>query len=176
MLGAPESLALFGIGLLSAFLPGLPPPRVDPQLVLTLLLPPLIYASTVRVSWRLLRFTLLPGVVLGTVLALTIIGGVAAAVHLLFLPGLTWTASLLLGVVAAVFDTRLFHEAQGRPHVPRAIADTLKARELVARVVILATFGLIFEGAATERLSIGAVLNHSFLDIPAGALLGALIG
>src|SRR3954465_1396743 len=119
MLSAPESLALFGVGLLSAFLPGSPPSRVDPQLVLTLLLPPLIYASTVRVSWRLLRFMLLPGVVLGTLLVLTTIGVVAAAVRFLFLPGLSWTASLLLGVVAAVFDTRLFHEAKGRPHVPR---------------------------------------------------------
>jgi NhaP-type Na+/H+ or K+/H+ antiporter len=94
MLSAPESLALFGVGLLSAFLPGSPPSRVDPQLVLTLLLPPLIYASTVRVSWRLLRFTLLPGVVLGTLLVLTTIGVVAAAVRFLFLPGLSWTAGL----------------------------------------------------------------------------------
>src|SRR5215212_5863810 len=61
MLRAPESLVLFGVGLGSAFLPGLPPVRVDPQLLLNLFLPPLVYASTVRVSWLLLRFTLLPG-------------------------------------------------------------------------------------------------------------------
>ncbi|HKG77323.1 MAG TPA: cation:proton antiporter [Beijerinckiaceae bacterium] len=176
LLRAPESLVLFGVGLGSAFLPGLPPVRVDPQLLLNLFLPPLVYASTVRVSWLLLRFTLLPGAILGALLVLATIGAVAAAAHLVFLPGLSWTGSLLLGVVAAVFDTRLFHEAKGRPHVPRAIADTLKARELVARVVILATFGLILEGTAAERFSIGAVLNHYALDIPAGALLGALIG
>jgi CPA1 family monovalent cation:H+ antiporter len=40
-------------------------------------------------------------------------------------------AALLIGIVAAIFDTRLFHEAEGRPRVPWAIADTLKARELV---------------------------------------------
>jgi CPA1 family monovalent cation:H+ antiporter len=176
MLSAPESLALFGVGLLSAFLPGSPPSRVDPQLVLTLLLPPLIYASTVRVSWRLLRFMLLPGVVLGTLLVLTTIGVVGAAVRFLFLPGLSWTASLLLGVVAAVFDTRLFHEAKGRPHVPRAIADTLKARELVARIAILATFGSLLESMVTGHYAIASALKHYAFGIPAGALLGWAIG
>jgi len=157
-------------------LPGSPPSRVDPQLVLTLLLPPLIYASTVRVSWRLLRFMLLPGVILGTLLVLTTIGVVAAAVRFLFLPGLSWTASLLLGVVAAVFDTRLFHEAKGRPHVPRAIADTLKARELVARIAILATFGSLLESMTGEHYAIASALKHYAFGIPAGALLGWAIG
>jgi CPA1 family monovalent cation:H+ antiporter len=67
-LGAPASIVLFALGLGSAFLPGLPPVTIDPDLPLTLFLPPLIYASAVRISWYLLRFTLVPGVVLGSVL------------------------------------------------------------------------------------------------------------
>ena len=114
----PESLLLFAAGVLSTVIPGLPEPNIDPDLILTLFLPPLIYASTVRVSWHLLRFTLLPGVVLGTALVLTTIGTVALAARTVFLPGLSWTAALLIGIVASIFDTRLFHEAEGRPHVP----------------------------------------------------------
>ena len=38
--GAPPSLVLFGVGLASTAVPGLPPLRVDPQLVLNLFLPP----------------------------------------------------------------------------------------------------------------------------------------
>ena len=59
--GARPSLVLFGVGLASTAMPGLPPLHVDPQLVLNLFLPPLVYASTVRVSWHLLRLTLVPG-------------------------------------------------------------------------------------------------------------------
>jgi CPA1 family monovalent cation:H+ antiporter len=81
--------------LASAYLPGLPRLAVDPQLVLTLFLPLLLYASTVRVSWQLLRFTLLPGVILGALLVLTTIGSVAWATHTLLLPGLSWTCGLL---------------------------------------------------------------------------------
>lgn len=172
----PPTIALFGLGLASAYLPGLPRLAVDPQLVLTLFLPLLLYASTVRVSWQLLRFTLLPGVVLGALLVLTTIVSVAWTTHALLLPGLSWTGAFFLGAVAAIFDTRLFHEAKGRPHVPRAIADTLKARELVGRLFILATFGLALEVVQTERFSLLAVGEHFALDIPAGLLLGVAVG
>ena len=164
----PESLLLFAAGVLSALVPGLPPPYVDPDLVLTLFLPPLIYASTVRVSWHLIRFTLLPGVVLGAMLVLTTIGAVAMIVRTVMLPDLSWSAALFIGIVASIFDTRLFHEAKGRPHVPRAIADTLKARELVGRIVILATLSVVEEGLSSGRVTAGSVIGSYALDIPAG--------
>ena len=171
----PPSLVMFATGLLAAVLPGLPELHVDPNLVLTLFLPPLLYASTVRVSWHLLRLTLLPGVVLGCALVGATIGLVATAARLM-MPMLGWTSALLLGSVTAVFDTRLFHEAKGRPHVPRAISDTLKARELVGRVFILATFSLALDAVEPGRLSIWLVVEHFLLDIPLGALLGSAIG
>ncbi|HEV7254332.1 MAG TPA: cation:proton antiporter [Mesorhizobium sp.] len=174
--GAPPSLALFAAGLLSAFLPGLPPSRVDPQLALDLFLPPLVYASAVRVSFHLLRFTLVPGVLFGAAIVVATVALVGFAAWGLLLPGLPWTAALLLGIVASVFDTRLFHEAEGRPHVPRAIADTLKARELVSRLFILASLSLGLESATQAEFSLLAVLEHYALDIPAGIALGLVLG
>ena len=173
---APDSLVLFGLGLASTYLPGLPETAVDPQLVLNLFLPPLLYASTVRVSWHLLRFTLLPGVVLGALLVLATIAAVAVSARFVLLPGLPWTSAVLLGTVAAIFDTRLFHEAKGRPQVPRAIADTLKARELVTRLIVLATFALTLEAARAGHFSPAALLEHYALDIPLGILLGFAVG
>ena len=172
----PESLLLFAAGVLSALVPGLPPPSVDPDLVLTLFLPPLIYASTVRVSWHLIRFTLLPGVVLGAMLVLTTVGTVAIVARTVILPDLSWSAALFIGIVASIFDTRLFHEAKGRPHVPRAIADTLKARELVGRIVILATLSVVEEGLSSGRVTAGSVIGSYALDIPAGGLVGFAVG
>ncbi len=174
--GAPPSLVLFGIGLASTAVPGVPPLQVDPQLVLNLFLPPLVYASTVRISWHLLRFTLVPGIVFGALIVIATVALTAGAARILLLPGLSWTAALMLGVIASVFDTRLFHEAKGRPHVPRAIADTLKARELVSRLFILATFALVVESAGLTLPTPWAVLEHYAFDIPAGLLLGLLIG
>jgi CPA1 family monovalent cation:H+ antiporter len=50
--GVPPLFLLAGAGLGSAFLPGLPPVRVDPQFLLSLFLPPLLYAGTVQASGR----------------------------------------------------------------------------------------------------------------------------
>nr|WP_246215859.1 cation:proton antiporter [Microvirga makkahensis] len=176
MIRVPESLLLFAVGVLSAFIPGLPEPNIDPDLILTLFLPPLIYASTVRVSWHLLRFTLVPGVVLGTILALTTIGAVVVAARTVFLSDLSWTAAVLIGIVASIFDTGLFHEAEGRPRVPRAIADTLKARELVGRIFILATLSVVEEALPSREVAAGSILANYVLDIPAGALVGLAVG
>ncbi len=101
---------------------------------------------------------------------------VAAAARWLLFPGLGWAPALLLGVVAAVFDTRLFQEAKGKPHVPRAVADALKAREMVSRVVALSTLSLVvgsLEAGPPDPLrAAGGVL----WSIGAGAALGAAVG
>jgi NhaP-type Na+/H+ or K+/H+ antiporter len=174
--GLPQIFLLAGAGLGSAFLPGLPPVRADPQLLLSLFLPPLLYAGTVQVSVHLLRFAALSGVLVGALVSVCTIVAVAAAARWLLLPGLGWAPALLLGVVAAVFDTRLFQEAKGQPHVPRVVADALKAREMVARVVALSALSLVVgsleTGAPHPLLAAGRLL----WAIGGGAVLVAAVG
>jgi len=174
--GVPQLFLLAGAGLGSAFLPGLPPVRVDPQFLLSLFLPPLLYAGTAQASFHLLRFAALSGLLVGALVSASTILAVAAAARWLLLPGLGWAPALLLGVVAAVFDTRLFQEAKGRPHVPRAVADALKAREMVSRVVALSALSLVVgsleTGPPDPLLAAGGLL----WSIGAGAALGATIG
>jgi CPA1 family monovalent cation:H+ antiporter len=43
-------------------------------------------------------------------------------------------------------------------------------------LVILATFALVLEGASSDRLPVMALLEHYALDLPAGILVGLLIG
>lgn len=175
LLGIPASLALFGTGVAAAFVPGLPPIRVDPQLVLGLFLPPILYAATVRVSFHLLRFTLVSGLLIGTVLTFATIGTVAAAARLL-MPGLSWIGAVLIAIVVSVFDTRLFHEAKGRPRVPRPIADALKTREMVSRIVVLSCFGLALDALREGPPGPALLLGGFAYDIVGGILAGALIG
>ena len=114
--------------------------------------------------------------ILGTASSLAVIAAVAFAAKTLFLPGIGWAAALLIGLVAALWDTRLFHEAEGRPRIPRAIADTLKARELVGRILILATLGVV-EDAVTVGPSVAGTLFDNFvLAIPGGIAAGLIIG
>jgi CPA1 family monovalent cation:H+ antiporter len=172
LLNLPQTLVLAGAGAAVGALPGAPPVRLDPEIAIALFLPPLIYAGNVRITPQLLRATLLPGGLVGVLVALATIGAVAALARAL-LPGLGGAQAVLLGVVAALFDTRLFHEAEGRPHVPRALADALKAREIAARIVALTAFGLALE-ALSDRAAPG--LAEAALDIAWGLAGGALAG
>ena len=51
----PDTLVLFATGVAFAFVPGLPPIRVDPDLLLSLFLPPVIYAATIGASLQIGR-------------------------------------------------------------------------------------------------------------------------
>jgi CPA1 family monovalent cation:H+ antiporter len=143
---------------------------------MALFLPPLLYASTVRVTWHLLRFTFWSGLVLGSLLVATAIGVIAVVTRNFLLPGLGWPAAILIGSVAAFFDTRLFHEAKGRLRVPRPIGDTLKARELVGRVLILATVGLVEDHLLSNGNVVEHIVGNYVVGIPGGILAGLLVG
>lgn len=177
VLRLPPTILLFGAGLAVGVLPGPAPVRFNPDLAIALFLPPVIYAGTVRITPHLLRFNLLPGVAVGAVVALATVLAVAALARGVLLPGLGWNAALLLGVIAALFDTQLFHEAEGRPHVPRAVADALKAREIAARLVALVVFALVLEAVAEGRPpSVAEAALDVVWNLLGGAAAGVAIG
>ena len=68
-------LMLSGVGL--AFVPGMPPVELPPELVLLMVLPPLIYSASVAMSWREFRNNLRPIVLLavGAVIFTAVAGG-----------------------------------------------------------------------------------------------------
>ncbi|PZR80667.1 MAG: Na+/H+ antiporter, partial [Hyphomicrobiales bacterium] len=56
----PSAILLVLTGVVLALVPGLPTLELAPELVLLLVLPPVIYASAVAMSWREFRFNLRP--------------------------------------------------------------------------------------------------------------------
>jgi NhaP-type Na+/H+ or K+/H+ antiporter len=93
-------LVLTGSGL--ALVPALPPVELAPELVLLLVLPPVIYSSSVAMSWREFRFNLRPITLLaiGCVVFTTV--AVAAACH--WLLGLAWPVGFVLGAIVSPPD------------------------------------------------------------------------
>ena len=138
----------FVAGLAVSFIPGVPQFHLDPQIVLGLMLPPLLYNATVNTSVQLVRFTLVSGVLLGAVLVPATIGAVALTAHAL-VPGLGWVSAVLLGVVASVSETRLLREIGKARHLPRVIADVLRGQELVAPAMIVSTLLLAIDAASS---------------------------
>src|SRR5437764_561705 len=101
-IGVHYAIVLVLGGLALGFVPGLPTPRVDPDTVLFVFLPPLIYAASVGSSAQDLRAHARPIGLLAIGLVLATMAGVAAVAHAV--AGIGWGAAFVLGAILGPTD------------------------------------------------------------------------
>lgn len=101
--GASPPLVLVVIGLAASFAPGMPNYEIDPELVLVLVLPPLLYSAALESSAQRIRDNLrsIGLLAVGLVLFTTAVVGLAAW---WLVPGLPLVSALVLGAVVAPPD------------------------------------------------------------------------
>lgn len=141
----PPAILLVVVGGLISFVPWLPSVSLDPELILMLFLPPLIYTAGVGMSWRGFRKNLRPIVLLAVGGVLVTATAVAAVGH--WLLGMTWAVGFVLGAVVSPPD----------PVAPMAISRHLKLPQRL--LTILEGEGVVNDAMALILLSfaIGAV-------------------
>ena len=100
--GIPESIFLVLVGLAIGFLPGMPRIELEPDLVLSLLLPPLLYRAGVNMSWRGFRANLRSILLLAVGLVIFTAVAVAEVSH--YLLGLPLAVGFVLGAVVSPPD------------------------------------------------------------------------
>src|ERR1700691_2371573 len=148
-LNIPPAILLVLTGVLLSLIPGLPAVELEPKLVLLLVLPPVIYASAVAMSWREFRFNLRPISLLaiGCVIFTTI--AVAAACY--WLLGLAWPVGFVLGAIVSPPDAVAPLSIARRMQLPRRIIVILEGEGLAndATALILYRFAVAAVGAAT---------------------------
>ncbi|RSS80434.1 Na+/H+ antiporter [Streptomyces sp. WAC06614] len=126
----PAPLLLVAVGLIAAYVPGVPPYALDPHVVLPLLLPPLLYTAAVDSSYLDLRANVRPVALLsvGYVLFATVVVGY---VTYLLVPGLSLTVALVLGAVIAPPDAVAATAIARRLGLPPRITTILQGESLV---------------------------------------------
>lgn len=146
----PHSILLVFLGVVLAFLPGVPPVAVGPEIVLLVMLPPLLYEAGVGISWRGFRSNLGDITMLAIGCTLFTAGVVAAVAH--WLLGMPWAVAFVLGAVVSPPD----------PVAPMAIARRLNLP--TSLLTILESEGLVNDAIALILLSfaIGAVATGTF--------------
>ena len=165
----PAVILLVLTGVALALLPGLPIVRLDPDVVLLLILPPVIYSSAVAMSWSEFRFNLRPISLLaiGCVVFTTV--AVAAGSH--WLLRLSWPVGFLLGAIVSPPDAVAPLSIARRMGLPRRI------------VVILEGEGLANDATALilYRFAVAAVIGGRLFSLPTAVasfsaiLLGELL-
>ena len=169
--GIPYPILLVLGGLVLGFLPGIPPVELDPQLVLVVFLPPLLYGAAFFTDLRALRADARPISLLAVGLVLATTVTVAVAAHML-VEGLPWAACFALGAIVAPTDPVAATTIARRLGVPRRTIAILEGESLVNDASALVAY----------KIAVGAITGGTFSLLTAGvefvasAAGGAAIG
>ena len=161
-------------GLVLGLIPGLPHPRLDPELVFLLFLPPLLYPAALFTSWRDFRANLRPISMLAIrlVLITTVIVGFVA--HKLV--GLPWAAAFVLGAIVSPPDAVAATAITKRLRVPRQIVTILEGESLVNDATALVIYRFAVAAVVTGTFSL-SLAGLEFIIVSLGGIcLGAMIG
>jgi len=174
-LQTPYPIVLVIAGLALSLIPGTPHIQLNPQLIFTVVLPPLLYAAAWTTSWREFRHNLVSIVSAAVGLVGFTIAGIAFAAHWLF-PGFDWRIGVILGAVVAPTDAVAATAIASQIGLPRRIVDLLEGESLVndATGLLALEFGIamVYEGA-TPTVGAG-ILRFAYLVI-AGLGAGAIV-
>lgn len=159
-----------------ALVPGLPEVQLDPDLILVLFLPPLVYSTSLGTSRFELRANRQPILALAVGLVLLTMAAVAFVAHLL-IPGMSWPVALTLGAIVAPPDPIAASEVAGKVGLPSGLLSILEGEGLINDGTALTAYQLSLTAAAgtVTVLSVGeAALKAVVLGIGLGLVAGVL--
>ena len=177
----PYPIALVIGGALLGFVPRLPQLQFDPQFLLVLVLPPILYQAALLTSWHEFKANIRPigllaiGLVIATTLA------VGATLKLL-IPDIPWAAAFVLGAIVSPPDVAAATAILSRLNIPRNVVTVLEGESLVndasglviykfaVAAVLTGAFSLWeasvqFVGVAVGGVVIGVVMGRLFVFI-----------
>jgi Na+/H+ antiporter len=164
----PEAIVLVLTGVALAFVPWLPTVALAPRLVLLMVLPPVVYAAAVAMSWREFRFNLRPISLLavGCVVFTTV--AVAAAAH--WWMGLDWPVGLVLGAIVSPPDAVAPLAIARRMQIPRRILFVLEGEGLANDATALILYRFAVAAVSVQMFSLGKAAGL-FVAIVAGEIV-----
>jgi CPA1 family monovalent cation:H+ antiporter len=155
----PILMVLGGLGL--GLIPGAPEVTLNPDVVLVVFLPPLLYVGAFFTSLRDVR----RDARVITLMAVGLVGATAVCVALVahHLAGLPWAAAFTLGAIVSPTDPLAATQIMRRLGAPRRLVNVLEGEGLVNDATALVLY----------RTAIGAAVGGSFSAWDAG--LGILL-
>jgi Na+/H+ antiporter len=170
---APAILTLL-IGIVLAFVPGMPGIELPPDVVLLVVLPPLIYSASVAMSWREFRANLRPIALLSIGCVIFTACAVATATHILI--GLPWDVGFLLGAIVAPPDVVAPLAIARKLGLPRRILVVLEGEGLANDATALILYRFAVMAISTGVFSLPTAIG-TFSGILIGEVLfGAFVG
>lgn len=167
-IGLPYPVLMLIFSAAAASLPFIPEIHIDPELILPLFLPPLLYATAQRSSWAVFRIRwrsllLLAVLLVATTVAVT--AGVAWSIY----PAIGIPAAVALGAIVAPPDPVAVESVSGKVNMPRRLSAVLQTEGLFNDAMAIVVFQTAM-GAAVSGGDLGWNLIPRFLLGAAGAV------
>ncbi|MFG2887772.1 Na+/H+ antiporter [Streptomyces sp. NPDC048297] len=170
----PAPLLLVAVGLAVSYVPGVPDYTLDPEVVLPLLLPPLLYTSASDSSYLDLRAQFRPVALLsvGYVLFATVVVGWAAYV---LVPGMPLTAALVLGAVVAPPDAVAATAVARRVGLPSRITTILQGESLLNDATAITAYKVALAAAIGEGATWAGGISEFLIAAVGGVGIGLVL-
>ena len=173
-LKVPYPIPLVIGGLAIGLIPGMPDITLDPDLVLLVFLPPLLYQSAFFYDLRALRSDarVIGLNAVGLTLATAAVVGVVAH-EVMDLP---WAVSFALGAIVSPTDPAAATAIMRRVGAPRRMVNILEGESLINDAAALVTFKVAVAAAIGEGVSGGDTILQFAGDAAGGIAIGFVVG
>ena len=176
----PYPILLVVAGLILGALPGLPDPELDPDLVLVIFLPPLLYQAAFFADLRDMRANWRPLTLLSVGLVVVTAAAVAAVAHALL--DIPWAAAFALGGILAPTDPIAATSIMRRLGVPRRQVNVVEGESLlndgtalvIYRAGVAAAIGGTFSLAEASFEFFGGIVGGIAIGLAVGWLIGKI--
>lgn len=173
-LGLAAPLSLVVVGVVLGFVPGVPDVDVEPELILDVVLPPLLYSAAVTMPAQDFRrnFKAISG--LAVLLVVVTTAGAGVLFHLL-IPDLGWAACFALGAVVSPTDAVAATSVGRKLGLPSRLLTVLEGEGLVndaSALVLLRSAVAAMAGA----VSLWHVAGDFLFSVVVATIIGIVVG
>ena len=170
--GLLTPILLVVVGLALSFVPGFPIPRLDPELVVVAILPPLLYVAAIEISVPAFRYNLRAILQLAVGHTLFIAFVVGFVVHAML--GVPLAACLALGAVVAPPDAVAATALARRIGLSRRMVVILEGESLLNDATALVLFRVTVAVAIGTAIGPLEVAKNVVVAAGGGVLIGAV--
>jgi monovalent cation/hydrogen antiporter len=174
LLGVPYPIVLVLGAIPIGFIPGVPDVELDPELVLVIFLPPLLYVAAffadlraLRADARALSMTAI-GLVLLTTCTVAVVG------HELI--GLPWAVAFALGAIVSPTDPVAATSIAGQLGVPRRLVNVIEGESLVNDSSALIAYRVAVAAAIGGSFSLFDATVDFVVAVVGGIAIGLVVG
>jgi Na+/H+ antiporter len=172
-LGLLSPILLVVVGLALSFVPGFLDVRLEPDLVLVGILPPLLYVAALETSVPAFRHNLRPILLLAIGLVIFTALAVGFVLYAL-LPGVPLAICLAFGAVVAPPDAVAATAVARRIGLPRRVVTILEGESLVNDATALVLLRVASAAAIGSAVGVGSITMQVLVAAGGGILVGLL--